>query len=170
MPATPPDHVDRMAAEWATAAPDLDVSPLDVAGRLLRLAAHLQRDIDAALATVDLSFGDFDVLNTLRRAGGSDGLNPTALARTALITSGAMTTRLDRLEGRGLVERHPDPADRRGAIVRLTPDGRTRAEVALDLVLAADRRLLAPLTPRQTQTLVPLLRHLLSSAEEGTGG
>jgi DNA-binding MarR family transcriptional regulator len=156
-----------MASEWAAAAPDLDVSPLDVAGRLLRLAAHLQRDIDATLATVDLSFGDFDVLNTLRRSGGGDGLNPTALARAALITSGAMTTRLDRLEARGLVERRPDPADRRGSIIRLTRRGRSRAEAALDLVLAADRRLVAPLSPRQTQTLVPLLRHLLSTAEQG---
>lgn len=169
MPPNPSDHVDRMAAAWAEAEPDLDVGPLAIAGRVLRLAALLQREIDAALATVDLAFGDFDVLNTLRREGGPTGLNPSSLARAALITSGAMTTRLDRLEARGLVERGPDPADRRGSIVSLTPTGRARAVTALDLVLAVDRGFAAPLAPRQQATLVPLLRRLLSAAEEPPG-
>lgn len=159
------DHVDRMAAAWAVVEPDLDVSPLQVAGRLLRCAALLNRAIDRALAPLGLSFGDFDVINTLRRLGDAAGTNPKTLAASALVTSGAMTARLDRLERAGLVERSPDPADRRAIAVRLTPEGTRLARTALEAVLAADRELLAPLAEDEQEMVAAKLRQLLLSAD-----
>lgn len=156
-----------MVAAWARIDPDLDVAPLEVAGRLMRSAAYLERAIDEALRPLGLSFGDFDVINTLRRRGEQTGTNPKTLAASALITSGAMTSRLDRLERAGLLERHPDPYDRRAVLVQLTPVGEERAARALEAVLAADRRFLDPLSPDDHETVATALKRLLLRAEPG---
>ena len=155
------DHVDRMIEAWAQRLPSLDVTPLEVAGRLLRCADHLQRAIEEALRPLGLSFGDFDVINTLRRRGDPDGTNPKLLATSALITSGAMTSRLDRLEQAGMLTRHPDPSDRRAIRVRLTPNGEMLAVQALEAVLDADQRFLTPLTTRARTALAASLKQLL---------
>lgn len=156
-----------MVAAWARVAPDLDVEPLEVAGRLLRCAAYLERAIDEALRPLGLSFGDFDVINTLRRRGDPTGTNPKVLAASALITSGAMTSRLDRLERAGLLERRLDPRDRRAVLVQLTPVGKERAARALEAVLDADRRFLDPLGPEDRRTVAACLKRLLLRAEPG---
>jgi DNA-binding MarR family transcriptional regulator len=161
------DHVDRMVRAWARVDPDLDTSPLEVAGRLLRSAAYLERAIDAALRPLGLTFGDFDVINTLRRRGEPAGTNPKTLAASALVTSGAMTFRLDRLEAAGLVERRPDPADRRAILVRLSPTGERLAVKGLQAVLDADRRFLEPLEPADRATVAAALKRLLVRAEPG---
>jgi DNA-binding MarR family transcriptional regulator len=161
------DHVELMVQAWGRVDPDLDVTPLEVAGRLLRCAAHLERMIAEALQPLGLSFSDFDVINTLRRRGDPDGTNPKALTASALITSGAMTSRLDRLERSGLLERHPDPTDRRAILVRLTPEGHERSTLALAAVLAADRRFLEPLSLDDSHTVAAALKRLLLQAEPG---
>ena len=94
----PTDAVDRIVQAWAERDPALDVSPLEVVGRLLLGADRLERILIAALQPFDLSFGDFDVINTLRRRGDKQGANPSELARSSLITTGAMTARLGRLQ------------------------------------------------------------------------
>ncbi|MGN9912598.1 MarR family winged helix-turn-helix transcriptional regulator [Phytohabitans sp. LJ34] len=162
---TPTDSVDRIVAAWSARDPGLDASPLEVVGRLLLCAQHCEREILAALAAFDLSFADFDVINTLRRRADPGGTNPTDLARSSLITSGAMTARLNRLEAAGLVERTPDAADRRAVRVRLTTRGERLAERALGAVLAADERFLDPLDRRQRDALAGTLRHLLRPYE-----
>jgi DNA-binding MarR family transcriptional regulator len=159
------DHVDQMVEAWAAAEPRLDVSPLEVAGRLLRSAALLEREIEAALRPLDLSFGDFDVVNTLRRRADPGGTNPKVLADSALITTGAMTTRLHRLERSGLVERHPDPEDGRAVRIRLTAAGEERARAALAAVIDADRRFLSPLAGDDRTAVIAGLRRLLLHAE-----
>ncbi|WP_225984069.1 MarR family winged helix-turn-helix transcriptional regulator [Epidermidibacterium keratini] len=158
------DHIDEMIESWAGTDPELDASPLQVAGRVLRLAAVLRARIDEALDPFGLSYGDFDVLNTLRREGGT--LSPTRLAEAALITSGAMTTRLNRLEARGLVRRTPDAADRRSMPISLTPQGKRLARRALDAVLAVDRALIAPLSAPQQASITSGLRTMLRAAEQ----
>ncbi len=160
-----PDPVDRMIEEWAATAPDLDVRDLQVMGRLLRVAVHGRRAVAAALAPFGLSHGDFDVLNTLRRRGDPAGTHPRVLAASALITSGAMTTRLDRLEARGLLARGADPDDRRSLRIQLTPDGRELVTRALDAVLAADAAFLAPLDEPARDSLTEGLRLLLARHE-----
>jgi DNA-binding MarR family transcriptional regulator len=150
-----------MAAEWAALAPSLDVRALHVVGRVLRYAEHSRQAIVAALRPLGLSYGDFDVLNSLRRRAVPGGVNPTELTRSSLVTSGAMTARLDRLAAAGLVERGQDDRDRRAVLVRLTTAGEELATAALDAVLAADERLLAPLDEADRDQLAALLRTVL---------
>lgn len=161
MTPSPDDSVDRIVRAWAERDPDLDASPLEVVGRLLLCARHCEREIAAALDGFGLTFADFDVINTLRRRADPGGTNPTDLARSSLITSGAMTARLNRLESAGLVERAPDATDRRAVRVRLSAEGERLAERALAAVLAADERFLDPLGPRQREALAATLKHLL---------
>jgi DNA-binding MarR family transcriptional regulator len=84
------------------------------------------------------------------------------LLRETLVTSGTMTNRVDRLAGRGYVERSPDPADRRGVIVRLTPEGKTAVDGAFEALLEAEQLLLADLPAREQKKLAALLRTLLA--------
>jgi DNA-binding MarR family transcriptional regulator len=159
------DSVDRIIEAWAERDPRVDASPLEVVGRLLVCAFHLERAIAAALQPFGLSFGDFDVLNTLRRRGDDQGAKPGELARSSLITSGAMTSRLDRLERARLIERRPDPTDRRGVLVRLTEQGERLAEESLNAVIAADEDFLEPLSQRQRDSVASALRQLLLRVE-----
>ena len=163
----PTDPVDRIIESWAEREPALDTSPLEVVGRLVLCASQLERAIAAALQPFGLSFGDFDVLNTLRRRGDGEGTNPKELSRSSLITSGAMTSRLDRLERAGLIERRPDPGDRRGVLVQLTEQGERLAEESLRAVLAADEAFLEPLSPRQRTSVAAALKQLLLRSEPG---
>jgi DNA-binding MarR family transcriptional regulator len=161
------DSVDRIVEAWARRDPGLDASPLEVVGRVLICAGYLERAIVAALEPFGLSFGDFDVLNTLRRRGEPDGAKPRDLAQSSLITSGAMTARLDRLERAGLIARKADPTDRRGVLVRLTDKGEKRAEQALHAVIAADEAFLEPLSQQQRKVVASTLKLLLLRAERG---
>ena len=163
----PTDSVDRMIQAWAERDPRVDASPLEVVGRLLLCAAHLERAIVAALQPFGLSFGDFDVLNTLRRLGEDEGTKPRDLVQSSLITSGAMTSRLDRLERAGLIERKPDPMDRRGVLVQLTEQGERLAEESLHAVIAVDEAFLEPLSRRQRDSVASALRQLLLRSEPG---
>ena len=124
------DFADHLVAQWAAARPDLDPEPMAIVVRLLRLGALLEERLAAVLRKHDLTVWEFDVLATLRR-NGPEGLPPKQLLRELLLSSGAMTHRIDRLEDAGLVKRSADPADRRGTIVRLTPAGVRRVDPAV---------------------------------------
>jgi DNA-binding MarR family transcriptional regulator len=163
----PSDSIDRMIETWAERDPRLDTAPLAVVARLRLCNAHLERAIAAALQPLGLNLGDFDVLNTLRRRGDREGTNPTDLARSALITSGGMTSRLDRLERAGLIERKRDPRDRRGVRVQLTEPGARLAAESLEAVLAADEAFIEPLNRRQRDAVATALKQLLLRSEQG---
>jgi DNA-binding MarR family transcriptional regulator len=162
------DEVDRLVAAWARERPDLDVAPLEVLSRVTRLARHLDRARRGAFEAHDLEVWEFDVLAALRRAGSPYVLSPGQLLAQTLVTSGTMTNRVDRLESRGLVQRMPDPADRRGVHVRLTPSGKERVDAALADLLARERELLAALTGAEQQELSTLLRALVAPFETDT--
>lgn len=161
------DAIDGVVSDLATVRPDLDSSGVAVTGRLLRLARHVAQRREAALRACDLTAADYDVLATLRRREGETGVNPRALHRALMVTSGGMTKRLDRLERAGWTERLPDPADRRGLLVRLTDAGRTTVDRALDAVLTSERALVedAIARPDDRDRLVRLLRELLATLE-----
>jgi DNA-binding MarR family transcriptional regulator len=155
------DEVDDLVAAWQAERPDLDVQPLHVLSRVSRLARHLDRARRAAFAGHGLEPWEFDVLAALRRQGPPYELSPGALLRTTLVTSGTMTNRVDRLEEAGLVRRRPDPDDKRGILVTLTPAGQARADAALADLLKAERALLAALTDGDRKALADLLRIVL---------
>ncbi|WP_395104424.1 MarR family winged helix-turn-helix transcriptional regulator [Actinomadura sp. SCN-SB] len=155
------DEVDRLVEAWNTERPDLDVRPLQVLSRVSRLARHLDRARRAVFVAHELEGWEFDVLTALRRAGAPYQLSPGALLRATLVTSGTMTNRIDRLAAAGLVERHPDPADKRGVLVRLTEAGMTRVDAAFADLLAREHLILDGLTAAERETLSGLLRKLL---------
>ena len=156
------DDVDGLVQAWQRERPDLDVTPLEVLSRVLRLARHLDLARGAAFEGHGLEVWEFDVLAALRRAGPPYVMSPGQLLTQTLVSSGTMTNRIDRLAARRLVERLPDPIDGRGIQVRLTSAGRTRVDDAMSDLLEREREILAPLTDRQRATLAMLLRSLVA--------
>jgi len=156
------DEVDDLSEAWARERPDLDLAPVEVFSRLSRLSRHLDLARRAAFTAQGIESWEFDVLAALRRAGEPYELSPGRLLRETLVTSGTMTNRVDRLAGRGLVERFPDPADRRGVLVRLTTEGKTAVDGAFEALLAAEKEFLGGLTDAQRSELAGLLRTLLA--------
>ena len=158
----PADEVDDLVAAWQAERPDLDVQPMQVLSRISRLARHLDRERRSAFAAHDLESWEFDVLSALRRSGPPYRLSPGRRLRETLVTSGTMTNRVDRLASRGLVERLPDPHDRRGVLVRLTQEGKACVDGAFEALLDAERAFLAGLPDKDRSRLAALLRTLLS--------
>ena len=159
------DEVDRLIQAWRRERPDLDVAPMEVLSRVSRLARHLDRARSQAFDTHGLESWEFDVLAALRRAGAPYELSPGRLLKETLVTSGTMTNRVDRLAARGLVERLPDPRDRRGVLVRLTPAGRRTVDGALEGLLRREHDLLAGLDAADQRRLAGLLRSLVAPFE-----
>ncbi|MGB9375682.1 MAG: MarR family transcriptional regulator [Jiangellales bacterium] len=155
------DEVDRIAAAWAREQPDVDLSPLHVLSRVTRLARHLDRARRAAFSAHGLEAGEFDVLAALRRSGPPYEQSPGRLGTWTMVTSGTMTARLDKLEGRGLVRRRTDPNDRRAVIVALTPTGSDVVGAALASLLEQEHALLAAVSGDDQRRLADLLREIL---------
>lgn len=161
----PLDHVARIQAEWARERPDLDVSPQGVIGRLHRLANHLTEQLLVVYRRFGLGEGDFDVLATLRRAGPPFERAPGELAQFTMVTTGAMTKRIDRLERDGLVTRRRSTADGRGRVVALTPAGRELIDTAFTEHMHNERRLLDELSTEDAALLEALLTTWLARFE-----
>lgn len=161
------DRAARIADQWRRERPDLDPSPMVPIGRLMQAARLIQRDhLQPVFARFGLGPGEFDVLASLRRSGDPYRLTPTALYSQLMITSGAMTNRIDRLEKAGLVERLPDPGDRRGTLVALTAEGKDRVDAAVSVHVANEARILSALTPEEQGQLSALLGKLLASVSD----
>jgi DNA-binding MarR family transcriptional regulator len=160
------DSIEALLAEWRRERPELDPSPFGIFGRIWRLSAAMLSDAETWLAPVGLSFESFSLIVTLRRSGPPYELNPTAFYRESLLSSGAITNRIDRVEAEGLVKRLPDPNDRRGTIVRLTPKGRALADRAIKLHFAALTEALSDIDRSERAQLAKLLSKLLMSVEE----
>jgi DNA-binding MarR family transcriptional regulator len=165
-----PDPVDLILEQWARERPDLDASPMAVVGRIQRLGRELERALVRVFARFDLGQGEFDVLATLRRAGEPYRLTPGALLESMMVTSGAVTKRVDRLEHAGLVARAPDPADRRGVLVGLTSEGLELVDRVVEAHVENEQNLLAGLTDAERERLARLLRKLGESVRGAEGG
>lgn len=157
------DAVDLIVEQWARARPDLDTSPMGVLGRLSRVTRIAERELKALFSEFGLELGEFDVLATLRRAGSPDGVTAGMLARSSMVTSGAVTNRLDRLVAKGYVTRDVDPANRRTVVIDLTPAGRKLIDRAVAAHIDNERRILAALDQHQQDDLAATLRTLLIS-------
>ena len=157
------DDVDRIIEQWARERPDLETDAMAVFGRIYRLARVVGDRQERVYGALGINRGEFDVLATLRRSGEPFQLSPKALTAAMMLTSGGMTGRLDRLERAGLVARSPDPADRRGLVITLTPAGRTLIDEAVAVGLAAQREVLERLPEPRRRQLATLLRDLLAA-------
>ena len=161
------DSVYRLISEWEEERPDLDPSPVGIQGRIMRLSAHILRQADSWLEPLELGWEAFSLIATLRRSGKPYELRPTDLLRESLLTSGAITNRIDRVEKMGLVERRPDERDRRGYIIRLTAAGIKVADKAIARHFSAVDELLNVLNGSERRQLEQLLSKLLLSFERG---
>lgn len=159
------DEVDRLVEAWQRERPDLELGPMQVLSRVSRLSHHLDRARRASFSDHGIESWEFDVLAALRRAGAPYELSPGRLIKETLVTSGTMTNRVDRLAKRGLVDRFPDPHDRRGVLVRLTDAGRAKVDGALASLLAREQELLGGLDVEAQQQLASLLRSLVAPFE-----
>jgi DNA-binding MarR family transcriptional regulator len=166
------DAVDRITAQWAAIRPDIDSSPIEVIGRVSRLSRFIDRRLSENFARFDLEDWMYDVLATLRRSGEPYELHAGDLMRQSMVTTGAITNRIDRLEQRGLVERAAS-SDRRKVIVRLTERGLDTVDTVVQSHMATEHEILAGLSKQQQRELARLLRttllHLGDEAPDDLG-
>ncbi len=156
------DRAGRAYAEWRRERPDLDPFPMAVLGRLNEASHVVVRDwLGPLFASFGLQPGEFDVLATLRRSGEPFALTPTALYEAAMMSSGGMTNRIDRLEKAGMVERRTHPTDRRGTLVALSAKGRKLIDEAVAAHVENERELLSALTKSEQKDLDRLLAKLI---------
>jgi len=158
------DEVDEIVDAWRRERPDLDVEPMQVLSRVSRLADVLDERRAAAFVEHGLQAHEFDVLAALRRSGDPFELTAGELCTATHVTSGTMTSRLDRLVSRKLVLRRADEMDGRLVQVRLTAAGRRRVDAALAALLDSERELLEQLPGAKRDRLAAALRDLLSAA------
>lgn len=169
-PADPDAPVRLMREQWAREMPDADADAMALFGRLSRAHALASRAIEAGLRPHGISRPELDVLATLRRSGAPYRLPAGRLADAMLLSPSATTSRIDRLQAAGLVERRPDPDDGRGVVVGLTRRGRALAEEAVLAHSRNERRLLAGLAREDERALTDLLARLSRSvAAAGEG-
>lgn len=155
------DNVDRRLEQWRSERPDLDPSPMGVVGRIQRACRILERELRDNFAAHDMHLWEFDVLATLRRAGPPYQLTAGALVETSMVTSGAITNRIDHLIARGWVTRETDPANRRSVLITLTDPGRELVDSVVDDHVNFESKLLTPLGAGEQGRLADLLRKLL---------
>lgn len=155
------DYVDHLLEQWGRRRPDIDVSAMAVFGRITRAERFVARSLESVFARHGLQKGRFDVLAALRRAGPPYILSPTGLYNSLLVSSGAMSNRLERLEADGLIERIPDPHDGRGKLVRLSEKGGSLLDSALGDHVANELEMIKTLSASDRGHLAALLQQLL---------
>jgi DNA-binding MarR family transcriptional regulator len=163
-------HIDRILAQWGRERPDLDVAPMGLFGRMFLAVDRAESTLSDGLARHGLQPGWFDLLAALRRSGPRGELRPSELTQATMLSSGGTTKRLDRLAEAGLVQRRPDPEDRRGTIVRLTPRGRRVIDAAVRTHVENEARLLRSFTASERRALDGLLGRLLDELERAESG
>lgn len=157
------DRAELAVSQWARERPELDLLAMAVLGRLGISARMVAKNhLEPLFARHGLGRGEFDVLATLRRSGAPFALTPTRLYEATMVTSGTMTSRLDRLERQGWIRREPDPNDRRGTLVVLTADGRRLIDAAVTAHVENEQRVLACLTRAEQEQLNALLAKLIA--------
>ncbi len=154
------DRIDRLLAEWEIERPELDAAAMAVVGRLLSIGRRLEARANAALKPLGLHYTDLDVLATLRRGGKPYRRTPTELRNSVLITSGAMTACLDRLERNGVIARVADPHDRRSSAAELTTEGRRLIDKAIAVRFKEAAEALSVLSEGERTRLAALLKKL----------
>jgi len=152
------DPTDHLLGGWDVARPDLEVGALQVIDRLSRVGAHLARRQEAVFDRFGLNRGEVGALSALRITGPPHQLSPGRRGRGLMLSSAWVTSRVDRLERRGLVRRLPDPDDRRGVIIELTDAGIAVVDEAVAANIVSERALLDRLGPKDVAELEAILR------------
>ncbi len=164
------DHVDRIVEQWARQRPDLDVAANALLARLLRATRFLEFTMSEVFARFRIGRAEFDVLASLRRAGPPFALSPSRLSEGLLLSTAAMTNRVDRLERMGYVRRKSGDRDRRIILVELSGRGRELIDEVFPALVDEQERFLRSLSPKDRRTLDGLLKGLLLALESAPEG
>ncbi len=159
------DAIDRVLEQWAKEKPDLETEAMAMMGRVMRIAKYMETEVAELHKRYDLKLGEFDVLATLRRSGEPYLLTPSELIGSLMLTSGAMTNRLDKLEGKGLIARAHSKEDRRSVTVELTKKGLILIDEMIIEHVETQKRLVQSLTDNQKQSANALLKVWLKEYE-----
>ncbi|MBB3139796.1 MarR family winged helix-turn-helix transcriptional regulator [Halomonas organivorans] len=161
------DAVDDVLAQWRAERPDLDASPMGVIGRIFRAQRRLEKALRDNFAAFDLQHHEFDILATLRREGAPFRMTAGALVKSSMVTYGAITNRIDRLEAKGLVTRRTDASNRRSVLIALTDKGLRLVDEAVERHVALEAELLSSLEVEDRERLAALLKQLLLGLGDG---
>ena len=162
------DRLDQILEAWRCERPDLDPAPMGIFGRIFQLSKLFEQQLDEFFSHHQIKTWGYDVLGALRRSGPPYRQSPTELFSQLLLTSGAMTHRIDRLESAGLVERVSDPDDRRGVGVQLTRKGVSLVDAVVPEHVTNENRILSGLSSAERNQLVALLRKLVLSQDQAS--
>ncbi|MDH3264233.1 MAG: MarR family transcriptional regulator [Paracoccaceae bacterium] len=164
------DRAGLAVEQWRREIPGLELEGMEILGRISEIALRTARDyIEPLIAEHGLKRPELDALLTLRRAGPPYRMTPTQLFETMMMSSGGMTSLIDRLERAGWVERAPNPEDRRGTLVSLTGAGRALTEALVRPMTEGQTRMVAGLTVAERAALSGLLQKLLAGLSDGGG-
>ena len=159
------DAIDRVVEQWAKEKPELETEPMAMMGRMMRIAKYMETQVADLHKTYDMKLGEFDVLATLRRSGKPYRLTPSELIGSMMLTSGAMTNRLDKLEAKGLISREHSKEDRRSVSVKLTKDGLVLIDEMMTEHVEMQKKLVKSLSANQKKNINQLLKTWLSAYE-----
>lgn len=168
IPCMQDDFIDNLMQRWLTQRPELDVSPIAVIGRAIRIADVLKRELKVLLRPYGLEVWEFDVLATLRWGGNEDGLTPKELIDVVMVSSGTMTHRLDQLEKAGFVKRVPNPNDRRSVRIQLAKRGIEVVERSLTEHIASAQQAVRELSVREQEQTARVLKNILAKIDHST--
>ena len=159
------DAIDRVVDQWAKEKPELETEPMAMMGRIMRIAKYMETQVAELHKKYDMKLGEFDVLATLRRSGKPYRLTPSELIGSMMLTSGAMTNRLDKLEAKGLISREHSKEDRRSVSVQLTKDGLILIDQMMTEHVETQKKLVKSLSASQKKNTNQLLKAWLSAYE-----
>ncbi|WP_129840114.1 MarR family transcriptional regulator [Streptomyces sp. RFCAC02] len=164
------DAVDLIVGQWREERPDLSAAlePMEVMGRIQRMQRVHEQHFRKLRDAFGLAMGEIDMLFTLRRSGPPYTLTAGAFLKAAMVTAGAVTNRIDRLEDKGLVERVRESADRRSVQIRLTEHGKAVADDMITTHLREYERILSALGARQREQIASGLRAILEAHDDTT--
>lgn len=160
------DGVDKIIAQWNHERPELDVEPMALIGRLMRIASHISKGMGETLSEYDLNGASFDVLATLRRSGAPFALSPTDLMTTMMITSGTMTNRIDQLVKRNFVERIANEHDGRGFLIKLTDEGFALIDEVVGAHVKTQEKLVSGFSKADQKAMNQLMKSYLEDIEK----
>lgn len=159
------DSIDTIITQWRNEKIEADLLPMAILGRLAKLGKYIDNDILHCHDQYNLRQGEFDVLATLRRSGKPYSLTPSELYQSMMLTSGAMTSRLDRLETKGFIRREHSKSDRRSVQVILTAEGKNKVDAVLQAHINTQHDLLKGVNQQDREKLAELLKHWLMQLE-----
>ena len=159
--------IDETIETWSAERPDLAFASMSTSLKIGALVREVGDEISARLATLGINAGEFDVLATLRRRGRGAVLTPKEIAAAAMVSPSGLTHRLVRLENMELIVRAADPADRRSALIRVSPKGKRIADKAIEIVVEAEGRLFGSLVGSEHKALDRILDRLITHVDSG---